>query len=143
MSVNFFDSNVLIYMFDEKDQDKKETARSYIASALKARDSVISHQVVQETLNVITRRHATLATEEEANHFFTTTLMPLWKINPSRRLYQKALGIQARYQYGFYDSLIIAAALEADCETLYSEDMQHGQIIEGLTIQDPFRNEDG
>jgi predicted nucleic acid-binding protein len=54
------------------------------------------------------------------------------------QLYQRALDIQARYRYGFYDALIIAAALEAGCIRLYSEDLQHGQRIERLTIENPF-----
>jgi predicted nucleic acid-binding protein len=54
------------------------------------------------------------------------------------RLYQRALDIQARYHYGFCDALIIAAALEAGCSRLYSEDLQHGQRIERLTIENPF-----
>jgi predicted nucleic acid-binding protein len=54
------------------------------------------------------------------------------------RLYQRALDIQARYHYGFYDALIIAAALDAGCTRLYSEDLQHGQRIERLTIENPF-----
>jgi predicted nucleic acid-binding protein len=54
------------------------------------------------------------------------------------RLYQRALDIQARYHFGFYDALIIAAALEAGCTRLYSEDLQHGQRIERLTIENPF-----
>jgi predicted nucleic acid-binding protein len=54
------------------------------------------------------------------------------------RLYQRALDIQARYHYGFYGALIIAAALEAGCTRLYSEDLQHGQLIERLTIENPF-----
>ena len=66
------------------------------------------------------------------------TLVPLWQIDPKPELYLRALDVQARYGYGFYDSLIIAAALEAGCTRLYSEDMQHGQRIEGLTIENPF-----
>ena len=54
------------------------------------------------------------------------------------RLYKRALDIQARYHFGFYDALIIAAALEAGCSRLYSEDLQHGQRIERLTIENPF-----
>ena len=57
---------------------------------------------------------------------------------PSHALYRRALEIQARYRYGFYDSLIIAAALEAGCQRLLSEDMQHGQQIEHLRIVNPF-----
>jgi len=44
-----------------------------------------------------------------------------------------------RYRFSFYDSLIVAAALDAGCKTLYSEDLQQGQRIDGLTIQNPFR----
>jgi predicted nucleic acid-binding protein len=53
-------------------------------------------------------------------------------------LYHRALDIQARYRYGFYDALIIAAALSDGCSRLYSEDFQDGQRIEGLTIVNPF-----
>jgi predicted nucleic acid-binding protein len=49
-----------------------------------------------------------------------------------------ALAISNRYGYGIYDALIVAAALQAECGTLYSEDMQHGQKIDGLTIRNPF-----
>jgi predicted nucleic acid-binding protein len=62
----------------------------------------------------------------------------LWKINPSPNLYQRGLDLQSRYQLSFYDSLIVAAALEGGCKTLYSEDLQHGQRIDGLTIKNPF-----
>ena len=57
---------------------------------------------------------------------------------PMDPLYERGLFIKFRYQYSFYDSLIIAAALEAGCKTLYSEDMQHGQRIEQLIIKNPF-----
>jgi predicted nucleic acid-binding protein len=66
------------------------------------------------------------------------SLSPLLRIYPSVVLYRRSLNIQSRYQYSFYDSLIIAAALEAGCKTLYSEDMQHGQRIEQVTIKNPF-----
>jgi predicted nucleic acid-binding protein len=64
--------------------------------------------------------------------------VPLWRISPSQALYDRALDLQARYRYGFYDSLVIAAALDAGCTQLYSEDLQDGQRIEGLTITNPF-----
>ena len=65
--------------------------------------------------------------------------MPLWRVNPTRALYQRGLDLQTRYRFSFYDSLIVAAALDAGCKTLYSEDLQHGQRVEGVTITDPFR----
>jgi predicted nucleic acid-binding protein len=65
-------------------------------------------------------------------------LLPLWEVMPTAALYQRGLMIQSRYQYSFYDALIIAAALGAGCKILYSEDLQRGLRIGGLTIENPF-----
>lgn len=139
MSADFIDSNVFAYLFDESDAGKRQIAQFLIHAALANGSAQISFQVVQETLNVITQKLAVPITHEDARDFLDQLLLPLWKINPNRTLYQRALDLQARYQFSFYDSLIIAAALEAGCKTLYSEDLQHGQQIEGLTIENPFR----
>ena len=64
--------------------------------------------------------------------------MSVLQTRPSLSLYRRALDLQTRYRYGFYDSLVIAAALDAGCTRLYSEDLQDGQRIEGLTIKNPF-----
>jgi predicted nucleic acid-binding protein len=73
-----------------------------------------------------------------AKGFLQQVLVPLWRISPSQALYDRALDLQARYRYSFYDALIIAAALDAGCTRLYSEALQDGQKIEGLTIENPF-----
>ena len=78
---------------------------------------------------------------ETALEFMDDILRPLWQINPSPELYLRTLGLRERYGFSFYDSLIVAAALQAGCTRLYSEDMQHGQQIRGLTIQNPFADE--
>ena len=65
--------------------------------------------------------------------------MPLLRVSASIGLYQRGLEIQARYRYGFYDALIIAGALEAGCTRLYSEDLQDGQRIDTLVIENPFQ----
>jgi predicted nucleic acid-binding protein len=57
---------------------------------------------------------------------------------PTEALYRSCLRLQDRYRYSFYDSLIIAAALDSGCDRLYTEDLQDGQRIEGLTIVNPF-----
>ena len=138
MPDNFFDSNVLLYLMDDDASCKRDIAQRLVDRALKTRDSAISFQVAQETLNVMTRAPAP-ATAAEAERFLRKTLMPLWKVHPSPALYLEAVNIQSRYQYSFYDSLIIAAALELECKTLYTEDMQHGQHIDQLTIKNPFQ----
>lgn len=140
MSDDFIDSNVFIYLFDETDERKRGMAAQLVESALHSGKASISFQVVQETLNVVTRKLAAPMTVEGAKTFMEEVLAPLWRVSASSALYHRALDVQARYRYGFYDSLIIASALDAGCTRLYTEDMQHGQQIEGLTIENPFED---
>jgi predicted nucleic acid-binding protein len=139
MSADFIDSNVFVYLFDETDERKREVASKIVESALQAHSASISFQVVQETLNVLTRKVPTPMTTEDAGRFLERVLEPLWRISPSLALYRRTLDLQARFRYSFYDSLIIASALDAGCTRLYSEDLQDGQRIEGLTLENPFR----
>ena len=140
MSGEFIDTNVFVYLFDETDDRKRIKAKEIVRAALETRSARISHQVVQETLNVVTRKLPTPMTVEKARQFLEQVLMPLWQIMPSPVLYRRGLEIQARYGFSFYDSLIVAAALESGCNRLFSEDMQHGQHVEGLTIENPFKD---
>jgi predicted nucleic acid-binding protein len=139
MSVDFVDSNIFIYLLDETNPRKRDTARQVVRTALAEGSACISHQVIQETLQVMTGKLKVPVTFEDARRFLEETLVPLWRVMPSTKLYQRSLEVQQRYRYGFYDSLIIAAALEGGCRRLLSEDFQHGQQIEGLRIEDPFR----
>lgn len=132
----FIDSNVLVYLFDKSAPAKRGRAESLVEDAMSVGSACISHQVVQECLNVAIRKFA--ASPEQANQFLSDVLLPLWKINPTSALFAEALGLRARFRFGFYDSLIVAAALQANCTTLYSEDLQHNQRIEQLTIVNPF-----
>jgi predicted nucleic acid-binding protein len=141
MSGDFIDSNVFLYLFDETDERKREIADGIVESALQAHSASISFQVVQEVLSVVTRNLAAPMTAEDAGRFLERVLGPLWRVSPSMALYRRALDVQARYRYGFYDSLIITSALDASCSRLYSEDLQDEQRIEGLTIENPFREE--
>ena len=128
---------IFVYLLDETDDDKRERAERLVQQALENETGCISYQVVQETINVITRKLN--ATPEKARQILDRVLIPLWRVNPTRTLYQRGLDLQTRYRLSFYDSLIVASALAAGCKTLYSEDMQHGQHIEGITITNPFR----
>ena len=133
---DFIDSNVLVYLFDETDLEKYHRARVLVNRIVDDKSGCISYQVVQETLNVITTKLD--VSHRRAVQFMDETLAPLWQIDPSPELYLRALELRERYGFSFYDSLIVAAALEAGCTRLYTEDMQHGQMIQGLTIENPF-----
>lgn len=136
---SFLDSNVLIYTFDDVALEKQRIAQDLVKTALQDGSGVISYQVTQEVLNVLTRKLPQSMDVGDATRYLATTLEPLWHVQPSTELFRAGLALQARYQFGFYDALIVAAALSAGCARLYSEDLQHGQQIEGLTIEDPFR----
>ncbi len=136
---NFMDSNILVYLFDDINLDKYRIADALVRDNLDNGTGCISYQVVQETLNVV-GRIVGVGSERLAG-LLEEILLPLWEINriiPTPELYRNGLRVQARYGFSFYDSLLVAAALEAGCTTLYSEDMQDGQRIEGLTIRNPF-----
>ena len=138
MSASFLDSNVMLYLLDEREHHKFAVAEKLVNKALRTANAVISFQVVQETLNVATRKLEVPLSAADAGRFLETTLLPLWKVNPSRELYRRSLEIKYRYRFGFYDSLILGAALEAGCSALYTEDLQHGQTIERMKIINPF-----
>jgi predicted nucleic acid-binding protein len=138
MSGDFFDSNVLVYLFDDVDLDKRHRASSLLEESVDRNAATISFQVVQEVLNTVTRKVALPARPERARFMLDEVLGPLWRVMPSLRLYEEALRIHGRYQYGFYDSLIIAAGLQAGCDRLFTEDLHNGQTIEGLRIENPF-----
>lgn len=71
--------------------------------------------------------------------YLDAVLLPLMQIAVSEALYHRALDVRGRWRFGFYDSLVVAAALMAGCRTLLSEDLQHGQKLDRLTIVNPFR----
>jgi len=79
-----------------------------------------------------------VSTPEEAGRFLDRVLAPCWKVPPTPALYRRSLELQERYSLSFHDALIVAA-LEAGCKRIWSADLQHGQRIEGLPIEDPFR----
>ncbi len=133
---NFIDSNIFVYTFDRSAPDKRQQARELVDGFLQDGTGCISYQVVQETLNVVGRIVG--PDSDRVAQLLDEILFPLWQIEPSESLYRNGLAIQARYGFSFYDSLIVAAALGAGCTTLYSEDMQNGQRIQGLTIRNPF-----
>lgn len=137
---DFLDSNVLIYLFDREDPHRRRIAEQLIEQAIKTGTGVISYQVVQETLNVVTQKIKPALTAGEAQEVLSAILAPLWRVMPSPALYVRALDVKARYPYHFYDSLILAAALESGCRRVLSEDLQHGQQVEGLTIENPFKD---
>lgn len=131
MPGSFFDSNVLLYIASA-DQAKADRAERLIAEG-----GTISVQVLNEIANVA-RRKMTLSWDE--TRAFLAMVRALLPVEPlTTALHDTGLAMAERYGFSIYDAMIVAAALHADCDTLWSEDMQHGLIVEGrLRIADPF-----
>jgi predicted nucleic acid-binding protein len=137
----FIDTNIFAYSFDQTDSDKKEKAKTLIEELLENGSGVISYQVVQEFINVSYRKFSSPMSPRELERFIDNILSHLWKVYASQELIYSAIGIKEQYKYSFYNSLIIAAALEAGCSILYSEDLQHKQKIYSVQIIDPFKED--
>ncbi len=138
-AADFLDTNVLVYLVDrEADPRKRAIANGLVTGAVHLGTAVVSAQVVQETLNVVTTRLTPHMPPAGAQEFLRRILLPIWQVQPTPALFSRALALRERYQFSFYDALIVAAALEGGCARLLSEDLQHGQQIEGLTIHNPF-----
>ncbi|MBO9561570.1 MAG: PIN domain-containing protein [Niastella sp.] len=130
----FLDSNILVYSYSNSEIQKQEIARQLIAD----NNSFISTQVLQELCNIITRKF-NFTYEQAAIAIKESCQNNCLHINSADTLIY-ACQIARKYSFSLYDCLIISAALESHCSILYSEDLQHGQAIEGkLTIKNPFR----
>jgi len=130
----FFDTNVLIYAVVDGD------ARADVARALLAGGGVLSVQVLNEFV-AVARRKLKLPWNEIVRSLEDFRVLCEERVAITIQVHEAALEIAERYGYTIYDSLVIAAALESGCKTLYSEDMHSGQKIEGLTILNPFQED--
>ena len=138
MSSYFLDTNILVYAFDTSQPKKQTICRDLVRNALNNGVGCVSYQVIQEFLNVATQKFAKPLSISDSQNYLTNVLEPLCEVFSSIGLYHQALEISSRRQFSFYDSLIIAAALSAQCNILYTEDLQHDQEIKNLKIVNPF-----
>lgn len=139
MSVDFLDSNIFLYLFDDTAPRKQRIAEQIVERGFQGPGAAVSFEVVQECLNVILTKGISNTPVQDARLLLQDVLVPFWAVFPTPTLYERTIILRERYGYSFYDSLIIAAALEGGCDRILSEDLQHGQRIESLVIEDPFR----
>lgn len=127
----FVDSNICLYVHD------KRHAKFLAAKTILESNPSISTQVILENINVCLKKFKqtkSFALAHAKSLQQACTVLPI-----TNSTMTKAMIVFERYGYSIFDSLIIASALEAGCKTLYSEDLHHGQVIEGkLTIVNPF-----
>lgn len=129
----FFDTNLLVYAAIGED------SRSARAEKLLYAGGIVSVQVLNEFVSVARRKLRMSWGDVREALRWVRRLCPD-SVPLTTTIHEEAIGIAQRYEFSIYDSLIVASALKADCNVLYSEDFQDGQVIEGrLTIQNPFR----
>jgi predicted nucleic acid-binding protein len=139
MSARFFlDTNIFVYSFDTSAPVKAKKALALVRQAVDTGRGIVSDQVVQEFLNVALRRFPQPFTVAEAEQYLVTVFRPLLAIHSSPALYQEALRLTGKHRLAWYDSLVVAAALEGECKTLFTEGLQDGREVEGLKIENPF-----
>jgi predicted nucleic acid-binding protein len=132
----FVDTNLFLYAASMASEDalKKELAEKVI----RLPGLVVSSQVIQEFISAALRRPALGLGEAQIDswlEFFTPEQVELLTLPVLRH----AVVLRRRYQLSHWDSTIVAAALAAGCETLFSEDLSHGQVFDFLTVCNPFK----
>ena len=132
MPGSFFDTNVLVYLASS-DATKADQAENAIASG-----GAISVQVLNELANVARRKMGMSWAETRS---FLATIRDLLTVHPvTLETHEAGLALAERYGLSTFDAMIAAAALHAECDTLWSEDMQHGTLLDRrLRIVNPFR----
>jgi predicted nucleic acid-binding protein len=129
-ATDFFDSNVLLYL------GSVEVSKADKVDKLLSDGGTISMQVLDEFASVSQRKM------RRPMHEIRVLLGDIRAVcdvvTATLAVHDKGIDIAERYKFSVYDSMLIAAALRANCTTFYTEDLQHGQVIEGLTIRNPF-----
>ena len=135
----FLDTNIFVYAFLSSEPLKQAKAVRLIEASLGSGHGCVSYQVLQEFANVARKKFAIRMAAADCKAFIDAAMQPMNRVASSTELVHSALDLQDELRYSFYDSLVIAAALQAGAKTLYSEDLQHAQQVRGLLrIVNPF-----
>jgi predicted nucleic acid-binding protein len=134
----FFDTNIFIYSVDRSEPKKRAIANQLIRSSLDNSNGAVSYQVIQEFLNTSLKKFAKTVNGTDSLDYLREVFEPMLAVESSLGLFDEALVIYNRYKLSWYDSLIVAAAIKAKCDVLYTEDLQHGQRFGDLVVTNPF-----
>lgn len=133
--MNFLDTNIIVYANDRRNPDKQAVALDLIRREIREKTGVVSVQVLQEYANTALSK---LGQEPAIILRQLTLLEHLTIICPNPTMVRRAVELRALFQLSFWDASIVAAAEEAGCRTLYTEDLSDGQFFNQLRVQNPF-----
>lgn len=135
----FIDTNIIVYTFDRENEEKRKMSIYIVRKAIETGYGIVSYQVIQEFCNVALKKFKVPLTVNDCKTFISRFLYPICDIFPGIDLYNSSLAIHEETGYGFYDSLIIASAIQSGCSIIYSEDMTNEhEVKKGLRIINPF-----
>ncbi len=132
----FVDTNVLIYAHDIDARGKHDTARELLAELWSGRSGVLSTQVLQEFYVNVTRKIAHPLPKESGRLVVST--YATWCMETTAAEISTAFRIEDEAHIGFWDALIVASALKSGATRILSEDLNAGQLIAGIRIENPF-----
>jgi predicted nucleic acid-binding protein len=134
----FVDTNVLVYARDASDPEKQAVAGAWMEHLWSSSTGRLSVQVLQEFYVTVTRKLDPGLSVDEARDDVRD--LAAWRpVRIDEAIVESAWHVEDRFQLSFWDSLIVATAHAAACETLLTEDLQHDLEIDGLRVADPFR----
>lgn len=134
----FLDANILVYAHDKDAGEKHSVAVEIVRDLWEKRTGVLSNQILQEFYVSVTKKILKPISKSEAREIIRAYIC--WSmsvITPMSVL--RATEIEEKHRISFWDALVIVAAYEAKCEKILTEDMNSGQIIEGVVIENPFK----
>jgi predicted nucleic acid-binding protein len=135
----FVDTNIFVYSIDQRDTLKRDKARNILRRLVEVHQPVISTQVIKEF-------YVVSSTKLKADTFIVKNIIHNFRnleiVNNDLELIEQAIDISTLSRLSFWDSLIIAAAEKANCEFVFSEDMNPGQTYRGVMLVNPFERED-
>jgi predicted nucleic acid-binding protein len=132
----FVDTNVLIYAVDEEEPRKLAVAEQLVEEHLVQGEGMISVQVLREFYNA-SRRLKSAVSDERAMEM-VTYFSTFNTLSEDFVMVLQAIRLSQEYMLSFWDALIVESALKGGADRLFTEDLQHGQVIEGLRIENPF-----
>lgn len=135
---SFIDTNIFVYAAGAHDPVRTGAADRLIKQLTADRNGFISTQVITEFLSVVLRKFSPPYTTEAAREYVSEVFLPLSLVETSFDLYGEALEVFRHNKLSWFDAMIVGAAVRAGCASLYTEDMQHGAIIRGVKIVNPF-----
>ena len=133
----FVDANILVYAHDISAGARNEKARELIRRLWENKTGCLSIQVLQEFYVVVTQKVSNPISSTDASRIISD--LSHWRIHePAFEDLLSAIDLQQRYSLSFWDAMVVHSAARLRCQVIWSEDMSHGQVYEGIRLINPF-----